>query len=97
MLERSTIFEGLGGRQIWELKEVGQFLEFREVRKFGMSKGLEGLAGGRIGMILSHVIYVFLQLHVNCVSYYSGVVLHVVQIHINISIQGVPGGMCLTS
>jgi hypothetical protein len=47
--------------------------------------------------ILSPVMNVFLQLHVDCVSYHSGdyrterlvrsiTVLHVVQIHINISI-----------
>jgi hypothetical protein len=53
---------------------------------------------GRIGRMLSPVMNVFLQLHVCCVSYNSGVygterlvhsitdVFHVVQIHINISI-----------
>jgi hypothetical protein len=65
-------------------------LEGREV--------LKDWEGGRIGRILSPVMNVFLQLHVLCASYHSSdyrterlvrniaVVLHVVQIHINISI-----------
>jgi hypothetical protein len=53
--------------------------------------------GGRIPRIVSPVINVFLKFHVECVSYLSGdyckerlvhsiTVLHVVQIHINITL-----------
>jgi hypothetical protein len=68
--------------------KVGKF------ERLGKLAGLKDWEGGRI---LSPVINVFLQLHVHCVSYHSGdyrterlvhsiAVLHVVQIHINISI-----------
>jgi hypothetical protein len=65
--------------------------------------------GGRMGRILSPVMNVFLQLHIHCICYHLGdyyaerlflsitVVLHVVEIHINVSIRCVPGGMCQTS
>jgi hypothetical protein len=70
----------------------------KEVRNLGGRAVWKDSEGRRIGRILSSVMSVFLQLHIHCVCYHSGdyraerfvhsitVVLHVVQIRINISI-----------
>jgi hypothetical protein len=97
---RGRNFSGQGGRQIWEVSEVGKFLGQ------GGRKIFRGQVGRQIwevwkdwegGRILSPVINGLLQLHVGCASYHSSdyrterlvhciTVLHVVQIHINICI-----------
>jgi hypothetical protein len=87
--------EILGGRNFLEVREVGKFGRLGMSRNLGGREVWKGWEGGRI---LSPVMNVFLQLHVDCVSYHSGdyrterlvlsitVVLHVVQIYINMSI-----------
>jgi hypothetical protein len=85
---RSKIFSGQICRQIYEV---------RVVRKFRRLEGQEIWEGGRVFRILSPVRNVFLNVCVDCVSYtgdYSTdrlvhsitVVLHVVEILINIRI-----------
>jgi hypothetical protein len=83
----------------WEYREVRKFGRLRRPGSFGGYRGQEiwEVGGiGRIGRILSPVMNVFLQLHVDCVRlcgdyrterlvHSINVVLHV-QIHINVSI-----------
>jgi hypothetical protein len=73
-------------------------LKSREVRNLGGREVWKAWEGRSIGRTLSPVMSVFLLLHIHCECYHSGdyrterlvlsitFVLHVVQIHINISI-----------
>jgi hypothetical protein len=95
---RSKIFRGQGGRQIWEVSEVGMFGRLGRSGNLGDREVWKDWEGGRIGRMLSPVMNGFLQLQVHCVSYHFGDyrtkrlvhsftgVLHVVQIHINITL-----------
>jgi hypothetical protein len=80
-LGRSRGFSGLGGREFWEVSEVGKFLEVKDVgksvrlersEKFGGREVWEDCEDTRIERILSPVKNLFLQVRVDCVSYHSG-------------------------
>jgi hypothetical protein len=80
------------------VREVGKFWRLERSENLGGRKVWKDLEGGSFSRILSPIIIAILPLRVDCVSYHSGdyrterlvhsitVVLHVVQIHINVSI-----------
>jgi hypothetical protein len=98
-LWRSTFFRGQIGRQIYEDADSKNFVTLGRSVNLGGRKVWKDWDSGRIGRMLSPLKYVSLQIHVQNVSYHTGdyrteslvlsinVVLHIVQIHINIIVS----------